>query len=87
MDNERNEKLVVTADPKGVEYSEVRGNNPQNTYRSYDKIAIFTDPQDWNSSEVSHERLSHYDVIKRANGGGPSDTSMVGKFVNDSKSA
>ncbi len=81
------DKLVVTADPAGVSYGETAGNNPQNIYRSYDPIAIFTDPGSWNNDRVSHERLSHTAVIARANGGNPSDGSAVGHFVDDSKSA
>lgn len=77
--------LVVTADPSGVSYSETAGNNPQNGYRSYDPEAIFTDPKTWNNDRVSHERLSHFDVIKRANGGGPNDGSAIGHFVSDGK--
>lgn len=82
MDNKGNGKLVVTADPSGVSYSSTP-NNPQNMYRSYDNIAIFTDPKNWSNDRVSHERLSHYSVIDRANGGGPDDNSSVGHFVDD----
>lgn len=78
-----NGKLVVTADPAGVDYSTTAGNNPQNIYRSYDKIDIFTDPKNWSNDRVNHERLSHYGIIKRANGGGPGDDSAIGHFVDD----
>lgn len=60
-------------------------NSPQNSYRSYDGEKVFTDPQSWNNDRVSHERLSHFDVIARANGGGPTDNSSVGHFVDDGK--
>ncbi len=83
MDNKGKGKLVVTADPAGVNYGQTAGNNPQNVYRSYDNIAIFTDPKSWNNDRVSHERLSHTAVIARANGGGPDDNSSVGHFVDD----
>lgn len=78
-------KLVVTADPAGVDYSggSQGKNNPQNFYRSYDDIAIFTDPKSWNNDRVSHERLSQYAIIARANGGGPDDKNAPGRWVQD----
>lgn len=82
---QKSPKLVVTADPAGADYSNgtVSDNNPQNFYRSYDNIAIFTDPKSWNNDRVSHERLSHYAVIARANGGGPDDKNLPGRWVQD----
>lgn len=82
-DNTGNGKLVVTADPAGVNYSQQVGNNPQNIYRSYDNIAIWTDPNTYSAQKIDHQRLSHYAVIKRANGGGPNDTDTPGRFVSD----
>lgn len=62
-------------------------NAPQNGYRSYDPESVFLDEKSWSNDRVNHERLDHVAVIKRANGGGPSDTSVVGHYVSDGKGA
>lgn len=61
---------------------------PQNDYRSYTEENVFQDSKSWNNDRVSHERLSHADVIVRANGGDPSLDSMtdsVGRYQSDAK--
>lgn len=62
-------------------------NAPQNDYRSYDGESVFRDEKVWNNDRVSHERLSWDGMIKRANGGSPTDgmTGEVGRFVDDTK--
>lgn len=59
-------------------------NNPDANYRSYDAMKPYDgSAQNITGPGVSHERLSHEEVIARANGGSPADTSSLGKFVSD----
>lgn len=66
---------------------ETEGNNPQNYYfHEYGEkngVPYTKAPMYNNDGFEKHERLSHSEVIARANGGSPEDTSRVGRFVSD----
>lgn len=50
---------------------------PQSIYRSYLPESVFQDAKTYNTEFTSHERLSHQEVIARANGGVTNLDSMV----------